>query len=112
MTGLLYFQPFDHRGSFQTKLFAWEGKLTQEQAAQIAASKVVIYDGSEAAVAGGVPKEMAGILEQKKLKRDNSFWPIKHLVPGPFSFPHVLLCALLSSCSSPSQLIIGSSNTG
>ena len=52
-----------------------------------------------AAVAGGVPKEKAGILEQKKLKRDNSFWPIKHLVPGPFSFPHVLLCALISSCT-------------
>jgi 5-dehydro-2-deoxygluconokinase len=53
MIFFLYFQPFDHRGSFQTKLFAWEGKLTQEQAAQIAAAKVVIYDGSEAAVAGG-----------------------------------------------------------
>ena len=50
MISLLYFQPFDHRGSFQTKLFACEGKLTQEQAAQIAASKVVIYDGSEAKV--------------------------------------------------------------
>ena len=81
MTGLPYFQPFDHRGSFQTQLFACEGKLTQEQAAQIAASKVVIYDGSEAAVDGGVPKEKAGILERKKLKRDNSFWPIKQLVP-------------------------------
>ena len=50
MISLLYFQPFDRRGSFQTKLFACEGKLTQEQAAQIAASKVVIYDGSEAKV--------------------------------------------------------------
>ena len=23
----LYIQPFDHRGSFQTKLFGWKGKL-------------------------------------------------------------------------------------
>src|SRR6266446_6409500 len=58
----LYIQPFDHRGSFQTKLFGWKGKLTQEQTAQIAASKQVIYDGFKAAVAAGVPKEKAGIL--------------------------------------------------
>jgi myo-inositol catabolism protein IolC len=58
----LYIQPFDHRGSFQTKLFGWQGKLTQEQTAQIAASKQVIYDGFKAAVAAGVPKEKAGIL--------------------------------------------------
>jgi myo-inositol catabolism protein IolC len=58
----LYIQPFDHRGSFQTKLFGWEGKLTEEQTARIAASKQVIYDGFKAAVAAGVPKENAGIL--------------------------------------------------
>ena len=58
----LYIQPFDHRGSFQTKLFGWKGKLTEDQTAQIAASKQVIYDGFKAAVAAGVPKEKAGIL--------------------------------------------------
>ena len=26
----LYIQPFDHRGSFQTKMFGWKGKLTWE----------------------------------------------------------------------------------
>jgi myo-inositol catabolism protein IolC len=58
----LYILPFDHRGSFQTKMFGWTGKLTLEQTAQIAAAKQVIYDAFKAAVAGGVPKEKAGIL--------------------------------------------------
>jgi 5-dehydro-2-deoxygluconokinase len=58
----LYIQPFDHRGSFQTKMFGWKGTLTEEQTAQIAATKQVIYDGFKAAIAAGVPKEKAGIL--------------------------------------------------
>jgi myo-inositol catabolism protein IolC len=58
----LYIQPFDHRGSFQTKMFGWKGVLTEEQTAQIAAAKQVIYDGFKAALAAGVPEEKAGIL--------------------------------------------------
>jgi myo-inositol catabolism protein IolC len=58
----LYIQPFDHRGSFQTKMFGWKGKLNKEQIAEVAAAKQVIYDGFKAAVAVGVPKEKAGIL--------------------------------------------------
>jgi 5-dehydro-2-deoxygluconokinase len=58
----LYILPFDHRGSFETKLFGWHGALTQEQTTEIAATKQVIYDGFKAAVAAGVPKEKAGIL--------------------------------------------------
>jgi myo-inositol catabolism protein IolC len=58
----LYILPFDHRGSFQTKMFGWEGTLTPEQTAQIAAAKQVIYDAFKAAVAAGVPQENAGIL--------------------------------------------------
>jgi myo-inositol catabolism protein IolC len=58
----LYIQPFDHRGSFQTKMFGWKGTLTKEQTAEIAATKQVIYDGFKEAIAAGVPKEKAGIL--------------------------------------------------
>ena len=58
----LYILPFDHRGSFQTKMFGWQGPLTDAQTAEIAAAKQVIYDGFQAALAGGVPKEKAGIL--------------------------------------------------
>lgn len=58
----LYIQPFDHRGSFESGMFGWHGALNAEQTAKIAAAKQVIYDGFKAAVAGGVPREKAGIL--------------------------------------------------
>jgi myo-inositol catabolism protein IolC len=58
----LYILPFDHRGSFQTKMFGWKGTLTPEQTADIAAAKQVIYDGFKAALTAGVPKDKAGIL--------------------------------------------------
>ncbi len=58
----LYIQPFDHRGSFQTKMFGWQSPLTDGQTAEIADAKRVIYDGFLAALAGGVAKEKAGIL--------------------------------------------------
>ena len=58
----LYVLPFDHRGSFETKMFGWEEPLTPEQTAKIADAKRVVYDGFRAAVAAGVPKEKAGIL--------------------------------------------------
>lgn len=58
----LYILPFDHRGSFETKMFGWHGDLSAAQTAEIATAKQVIYDGFKAAVAQGVPKEKAGIL--------------------------------------------------
>ena len=62
----LYILPFDHRGSFQTKMFGWKGTLTPAQTAEIAAAKQVIYDGFKAAVAGGVPQDKAGILTDEQ----------------------------------------------
>jgi 5-dehydro-2-deoxygluconokinase len=58
----LYVLPFDHRATFSKTMFGWEGPLSREQTEQIAAVKQVIYDGFKAAVAGGVPRERAGIL--------------------------------------------------
>jgi myo-inositol catabolism protein IolC len=58
----LYVLPFDHRGSFQSKMFGWKGALSAEQTAEIAAIKQVIYDGFKAGIAGGFPKNKAGIL--------------------------------------------------
>jgi 5-dehydro-2-deoxygluconokinase len=58
----LYVLPFDHRGSFQKKMFGWDGALSLQQTAEIAAAKKVIYDAFEAAVHAGVPKDKAGIL--------------------------------------------------
>src|SRR6266404_345540 len=58
----LYIQPFDHRGSFETKMFGWKPPLSAAQTAEIAAAKQVIYEGFKAAVAGGAPREKAAIL--------------------------------------------------
>jgi myo-inositol catabolism protein IolC len=58
----LYILPFDHRGSFVTKMFGWHGGLTPAQTAEIAAAKRIIYDGFRAAIAGGAPKNKGGIL--------------------------------------------------
>jgi len=58
----LYVLPFDHRGSFEAKMFGWSGDLTAAQTAEIAAAKQVIYDGFKAAIVTGVPKEKAAIL--------------------------------------------------
>lgn len=58
----LYVLPFDHRGSFETKMFGWSGELSEAQTGEIAAAKQVIYDGFKAALAGGIPKEKSAIL--------------------------------------------------
>jgi hypothetical protein len=58
----LYILPFDHRGSFQKKMFGWDGELSPQQTAEIAAAKRVVYDAFVSAVHDGVPKEKAGIL--------------------------------------------------
>lgn len=58
----LYILPFDHRASFQSKMFGWTSPLSDAQTAEIAGAKQVIYDGFLAALAGGVPQENAGIL--------------------------------------------------
>ena len=58
----LYILPFDHRDSFQTKLFGWQSPLSDAQTAEIAGAKQVIYEGFLAALADGVPRENAGIL--------------------------------------------------
>jgi 5-dehydro-2-deoxygluconokinase len=59
----MYIMPFDHRGSFQEKLFGIKGRHpTADETRDIASYKQIIYDGFKKAVAAGVPKEKAGIL--------------------------------------------------
>src|SRR5215469_9024351 len=62
----LYILPFDHRASFQNKMFGWKGTLTVSQTAEIAAAKQVVYDGFKAAVQDGVPEAKAGILTDEQ----------------------------------------------
>jgi myo-inositol catabolism protein IolC len=58
----LYILPFDHRGSFQTKMFGWQSSLSDAQTAEVAGAKQLIYEGFIAALTDGVPREKAGIL--------------------------------------------------
>jgi 5-dehydro-2-deoxygluconokinase len=58
----LYLLPFDHRSSFQARLFGWKAPLSETQTATISDAKRVIYDGFQAALADGVPKTKAGLL--------------------------------------------------
>ena len=62
----LYILPFDHRGSFVTKMFGWDDNLTPAQTAEVAAAKQVIYDGFKTAIAEGAPKKKAGILVDER----------------------------------------------
>jgi myo-inositol catabolism protein IolC len=66
----LYILPFDHRHSFQTKLFGWNGVLNPEQTAQIATAKQVIYEAFKLAIASGVPESTAAILVDEQFGRD------------------------------------------
>jgi myo-inositol catabolism protein IolC len=58
----LYILPFDHRRSYGSEVFGFKDPLSQDQIAQIAASKRVIFDGFKKGLESGVPKEKAGIL--------------------------------------------------
>jgi hypothetical protein len=43
--GPLYILPFDHRGSFQKKMFEWDGELNAHQTAKIASAERVVPAG-------------------------------------------------------------------
>ena len=59
---LLYILPFDHRHSYVSGMFDFDGPLTQAQHDKIADSKHLIYEGFKLALATGLPKEACGIL--------------------------------------------------
>ncbi len=59
----LYILPFDHRGSFQEKLFGIKGRSpTPDETREIASYKQIIFEGVKKALKAGVPKDKAGIL--------------------------------------------------
>ena len=61
--GKLYFLAFDHRGSFQKKMFGIEGDPTPEDVERIEDAKHLIYEGMVRAVqSGGVPGHEIGVL--------------------------------------------------
>jgi 5-dehydro-2-deoxygluconokinase len=59
----LFVMPFDHRSSFQAKMFGIKGRQpTAEETKMIASYKDIVYDGFKQALAMGVPKDKASIL--------------------------------------------------
>ena len=59
----LYVMPFDHRGSFQEKMFGIKGRQpTAEETKLIASYKDAVYDGFKQALSAGVPKDRAAVL--------------------------------------------------
>jgi myo-inositol catabolism protein IolC len=60
--GKLYILAFDHRGSFQKKMFGIEGDPTPEQTETIADAKHLIFEGMTKAVDRGVDAEATGTL--------------------------------------------------
>jgi myo-inositol catabolism protein IolC len=68
--GKLYILAFDHRGSFQKKMFGIEGDPTPEQTEQIADAKHLIYEGMEAAVKRGLDAAATGVLVDEQFGGD------------------------------------------
>jgi myo-inositol catabolism protein IolC len=58
----LYILAFDHRGSFQKKMFGIEGDPTAEQTEQIADAKHLIFEGMLKAADGGAEPGVTGCL--------------------------------------------------
>jgi myo-inositol catabolism protein IolC len=60
--GKLYILAFDHRGSFQKKMFGIEGDPTPEETERIADSKHLIFEGMLKAVEQGAEAGATGVL--------------------------------------------------
>jgi myo-inositol catabolism protein IolC len=68
--GKLYILAFDHRGSFQKKMFGIEGDPTPEQTDTISDAKKLIYEGMEKAVERGLDPSSAGVLVDEQFGSD------------------------------------------
>jgi myo-inositol catabolism protein IolC len=60
--GKLYILAFDHRGSFQKKMFGIQGDPTPEETEKIADSKHLIYEGLAKASEQGADASVTGVL--------------------------------------------------
>src|SRR3954466_9210085 len=68
--GKLYILAFDHRGSFQKKMFGIEGDPSPEETETISDAKKLIYEGMEIAVERGVDAEATGVLVDEQFGSD------------------------------------------
>jgi myo-inositol catabolism protein IolC len=68
--GRLYMLPFDHRDSFEHRLFGFTGNLDSEETSQIVDAKRLIYEGLLVAVESDVPRDAAAILVDEQFGRE------------------------------------------
>jgi 5-dehydro-2-deoxygluconokinase len=68
--GKLYILAFDHRGSFQKKMFGIEGAPDAQQTATIADAKQLIYEGMALAVERGAEAGATGVLVDEQFGGD------------------------------------------
>jgi len=68
--GKLYILAFDHRGSFQKKMFGIEGDPTEEETETISDAKRLIFEGMQVAVERGVDAEATGVLVDEQFGSD------------------------------------------
>lgn len=68
--GKLYVLAFDHRGSFQKKMFGIEGDPTPEQTETIADAKLLTFEGMLRAADRGADPEVTGVLVDEQFGGD------------------------------------------
>jgi 5-dehydro-2-deoxygluconokinase len=68
--GKLYILAFDHRGSFQKKMFGIQGDPTPEQTETISDAKRLIFEGMLDAVARGAEATQTGVLVDEQFGSD------------------------------------------
>jgi myo-inositol catabolism protein IolC len=68
--GKLYILAFDHRGSFQKKMFDIHGDPTPEEIETVRDAKMVVYEGMEEAVRRGVDASVSGVLVDEQFGSD------------------------------------------
>jgi myo-inositol catabolism protein IolC len=68
--GKLYILAFDHRGSFQKKMFGIEGDPTPEETETITDAKRLIFEGMEIAVERGIDAKSSGVLVDEQFGGD------------------------------------------
>jgi myo-inositol catabolism protein IolC len=68
--GKLYILAFDHRGSFQKKMFGIEDDPTPEQTETISDAKRLIFEGMQEAVRRGADAEATGVLVDEQFGSD------------------------------------------
>ncbi len=69
-SGDLYILAFDHRGSFQKKMFGIQGEPTAEETETITDAKRVIFEGFLTALGEGAPRDAGGLLVDEQFGAD------------------------------------------